>query len=212
MVFVLVACVSIFRAALIPSDQVLGSVDDDTRLQFYAWRHFGFTTLADGTIPLWNPYILCGTPFVAGFQSAVFYPPNWLHLVLPTAAAINVLIILHCFLAGAFMYAFVRGLGLRPISATMAAVVFMLGAQYFVRVYAGHLSVLSTMVWTPLILLCWESFLRRRRLGVFLATVVVVQILSPFHRIQISLAFPSIQLPPAGATDQSSYHGGGPTA
>ena len=81
---------------------VLSAAGKDTWTQFYYWRQFAFETLARGELPLWNPYVFSGTPFVAGLQSAIFYPLNWIFLFLPTAFAINLSIALHCFLASFF--------------------------------------------------------------------------------------------------------------
>ena len=41
-------------------------------------RSFSSDAFREGRIPLWNPTIYCGTPFLATFQPAVFYPPNLL--------------------------------------------------------------------------------------------------------------------------------------
>src|SRR5512135_2266988 len=34
--------------------------------------------LRDGSIPLWNPYVGLGRPFLADMQNVVFYPPVYL--------------------------------------------------------------------------------------------------------------------------------------
>ena len=39
-----------------------------------AWRAFAAASLRSGHLPLWNPFTYGGEPFLAGFQSAVFYP------------------------------------------------------------------------------------------------------------------------------------------
>ncbi len=53
--------------------------------QFYPWRKFAFDMIRTGQLPLWNPYLGNGTPLIANYQSAIFYPPNWLSLILPLA-------------------------------------------------------------------------------------------------------------------------------
>ena len=49
--------------------------DDQIRI-FYPERTFTNDMLAKKTIPLWNPYNFAGTPFLANFQSSIFYPLN----------------------------------------------------------------------------------------------------------------------------------------
>ena len=52
--------------------------------QFYAFARFSYDELAQGRLPLWNPYTYAGHPFLADVQSAVFYPPSLLVMALST--------------------------------------------------------------------------------------------------------------------------------
>jgi hypothetical protein len=54
---------------------------NDLLFQFAPWRHFLKDSLAQGIIPLWNPYSFCGQPFFADLQTQMLYPPNWLTLL-----------------------------------------------------------------------------------------------------------------------------------
>ncbi len=65
-----------------------------------------------GHMPLWNPEIFGGLPFVASGSGDVFYPTWLLRLVLPTTVAGNVSFFVHYVLAGLFMYWLLRRLGL----------------------------------------------------------------------------------------------------
>lgn len=167
-----------FHNVLIPTDfSVLSDQNTDTRHQLFYWRYFGFNTLAKGTIPLWNPYIYGGTPFVGGVQSALFYPLNLIFLVFPIHVAINYSIILHVFLSGVFTYLYLRFLN--PKSATtnlpslgrlsrsscmISSIVFMFCAPQIFHIYPGHLPNLCTMIWLPLILFFSELFICKRNL------------------------------------------------
>ena len=143
---------------------VLSARETDTWDQFFYWRHFGFSSLARGEIPLWNPYIFSGVPYIAGIQSAIFYPLNLLYLLFGTPFAINLSIALHCFLAGLFTYLFARYMDLGRDGSVLSAITFTYGAPYFLHIYPGHLSNLSTMVWLPLMFMGVEAFLRNNRL------------------------------------------------
>lgn len=167
-----------FHNVIIPADfRILSDQNTDTRHQLFYWRYFGFDTLAKGTIPLWNPYIYGGTPFVGGVQSALFYPLNLLFLIFPIYIAINYSIILHVFLSGVFTYLYLRFIKLNPkseirnlqsiarlsrMSCMVSSVIFMFCAPQIFHVYPGHLPNLCTMIWLPLILLCAELFIRTR--------------------------------------------------
>ncbi len=168
-----------FHNVVIPTDyNVLSDQNTDTRHQLFYWRYFGFNTLAKGTIPLWNPYIYGGTPFVGGVQSAIFYPLNLIFLIVPIYVAINYSIILHVFLSGVFTYLFLRFIKVNPksevqnpkfstdrlsrSSCIVSSIIFMFCAPQIFHVYPGHLPNLCTMIWLPLILLFLELFIRTR--------------------------------------------------
>ena len=52
--------------------------EDDALGLFQPWREFARAALWKGTLPLWNPHIFCGLPFMSNGQTAVLYPPNLL--------------------------------------------------------------------------------------------------------------------------------------
>ncbi|MBL6764503.1 MAG: hypothetical protein ISQ14_06065, partial [Verrucomicrobiae bacterium] len=41
-----------------------------------------------GGLPLWNPFVGLGRPFLADTQNAVFYPPLWLVVIGPNLALV----------------------------------------------------------------------------------------------------------------------------
>lgn len=168
-----------------PRDVVLGSPDCDIRLTFFAWRWFGFRNLAQGILPLWNPYVFSGTPFMAGMQSALFYPLNFIYLILPTHLAINYSIILHLFLSGVFFYYFVRYFGIERFSAFISSLVYMFAATQACRIFAGHLTILHTIIWIPLLFLFLEKYFREDKfLYVILAGIVLaLQILAGYIQV-----------------------------
>ncbi len=171
-----------FYNVVVPTDsRILSDQNTDTRYQLFYWRYFGFTTLAKGTIPLWNPHIYGGTPFVAGLQSALFYPLNVIFLIFPIHVAINYSIILHVFLSGVFTYLYLRYIDFRGAarrngegtvpsfpgrlsrpSCMISSLAFMFCAPQIFHIYPGHLPNLCTMIWLPLILLFLELFIRTK--------------------------------------------------
>jgi hypothetical protein len=133
------------------------SPDDDLILQFLPWRDFGFGQIKHGNFPLWNPYIFGGTPYFAGFQSALLYPANWLHLILSLTTAINWIIALQVFCAGYFTYLWCRGRGTSLGGGILAGIMFMFSGQYFLHIFAGHLPHLCVMAWAPLLFLAIDK-------------------------------------------------------
>lgn len=132
---------------------IFSAVRHDLNLAYVPFLKFGFGELAKGNLPLWNPQSHCGMPFVGNIQSALFYPINWLHLIMPTWLAINWSIGIHFFLAGWFTSLWCRRRGLSTLACLLGGTTFMFSAGYFLHLYAGHLTFLAAMAWTPLILL-----------------------------------------------------------
>lgn len=92
--------------------------------QFYPWRAFASYALRTGILPLWNPYSFCGAPFIANSQSAVFYPPNLLYLVMPADRAFAVAALVHLCIAAAGMWLLLRFLGASPLGGVVAGLAF----------------------------------------------------------------------------------------
>jgi hypothetical protein len=148
---------ALFADILFSTTRAAAHTNADLSMQFIAWREFGFGQLRQGNIPLWNPHIFGGASYFAGFQAALLYPPNWLHLFLPVGMAINWISALHIFLAGYFTYLWVRGRGVGIGGSILAGVMFMFGGPYYLHLYAGHLPHIAVMVWTPLMLLTLDK-------------------------------------------------------
>ena len=165
-----------------PRAVLLSQEGADLTGQYLYWYEFGFGQLAQGNLALWNPHIFSGVPFFGGFQSALLYPPNWLYLVLPIAKAINVIIALHVFLIGFFVYLWTYHRGLHPAACLLSSILLMFSGPFFLHIYAGHLPQLSAMVWAPLLFCAIDGLIRERSTLWYLVGVLAItmQILSGF--------------------------------
>jgi hypothetical protein len=123
---------------------------DDLILENYAWKNFINESLRAGELPLWNPYIFAGQPFLAAGQNAALYPFGILFLVLPLTHAYAVFAALHYWLAACAMYFLARVLGLRPFAATVSGILFAFGG--FMVVSVVFPMVVSAAAWLPAIL------------------------------------------------------------
>ncbi|MFA4944365.1 MAG: hypothetical protein WC789_06660 [Lentisphaeria bacterium] len=141
---------------------VLSLAGTDLDMQFVGWRQFGFGELAKGNLALWNPHIYGGAPFFGGFQAALLYPPNWLHLILPLPTALNAGIILHLWLAGLWTALWLNGRRLHLAAALAGAILFQLCGAHFWHIMAGHLANLCTLAWAPLLWAAVDGVLERR--------------------------------------------------
>jgi len=156
----------VFRDAIFPPfpSWVLSRESGDVSTLYYYWRSFGFESLKAGIIPLWNPDIFCGTPFAAYPESALFYPLNFVFLILSLPAALNTSFILHLFLLAVFQYYWLRFIGSGRWPALLGSLVLLFSGPVILHLTAGHLSNICTMAWVPLLFLSAEGFLRTRKL------------------------------------------------
>ncbi len=167
------------KALLSGGELVLSSPHEDMALQFLPWRAFGFGELKAGNLALWNPHIFAGIPNLANFETALLYPPNWLHLILPVGQAVNLTIVLHLFGAGLFTYLWCRHSGFSRMAGALAGAMFMLSGPYYLRIYAGHLPPLCVMAWIPAVFWALDGWIATRdtRWCLFGMAAVAMQIL-----------------------------------
>ncbi|MBI2303910.1 MAG: oligosaccharide flippase family protein [Chloroflexi bacterium] len=130
----------------------------DMVLQNYAWKEFIKKSYLSGYFPLWNPYILSGTPFLATGQEGALYPLGIIFIILPVPQAYGWFSLLHLFLGGLFMYLYLRTLEAGRWGALVSAVTFAFAG--FLIVSLLWPMIVSTIIWLPLLLLATEQVIR----------------------------------------------------
>ncbi|MCB0130700.1 MAG: hypothetical protein KDD78_07620, partial [Caldilineaceae bacterium] len=93
---------------------------------------FAAEQIRHGLLPLWNPHLYGGAPFISDIQAGFLYPPNFLLFLLKPDfdyAVLQWMSIGHLYWAGLGMYVLLRGLkvGAEPLSRPAA----LLGAVAF---------------------------------------------------------------------------------
>ncbi len=135
------------------SRRLPGGSMSDTVAQGYPFFAYTAERLSQGDLPLWNPYIMCGTPFYESFSAPVFYPLRGLPMVLFGAeTAIRFLFPLHLILAGFFAWLFLKAAGVSQWGSWTGAMAYSTGAWANTLFYAGHGSKIICWAWLPLIL------------------------------------------------------------
>jgi hypothetical protein len=166
----------VFFWKILLTNLILTGVDVFT--YFYPYRDYAAEALRQARIPLWNPYLFLGVPFLANSQTAVFYPLHWPLAWMPVPKQIAWSIALHVYLGGVFAYLYARrSLRASRFSAFLGAVVFAFGG--FVGAQVEHVNQLNVAIWLPLLLLLWDE--RRNRRNLALAGGVVALMLLAGH-------------------------------
>ena len=147
---------------------------------YWAYR---MAELRAGHLPLWNPYLFLGVPFLANPQAAVLYPLHWPLSWLRPEQALIWSAALHVWLAAGFTYAFGRrSLRLSRPAAWLAGLVFGLGGFTLARV--ENINQLNALAWLPALLWLYDETARaanwrsRIRSGAALAVVMALQLLA----------------------------------
>ncbi|NTU65373.1 MAG: YfhO family protein, partial [Chloroflexi bacterium] len=160
----------------------------------FLWPQYSFAgeAIRSGMIPLWNPHLYSGAPFLADNQSGVLYPINLLaFLVFPNLSyqVMEGLVIFHLWLAGAAMYVALRVWPLTPTpraasptgrgeiarpAALFGAIAFMFNDVLITHI--GNLNLIAVAAWLPLILALYARGLSERRASWIVASGVVLAI------------------------------------
>ncbi len=145
----------------------------DLSRYFYPLRHFGALAVKDFRLPLWNPYVSCGKPFLAVLQTTVLYPLNLIYYFFPSFdLAFNWYIISHFFLAGIFMYFLMRYWGYCRPAGLISAIIFTFGG-YLSSVISMNTS-MSSAIWIPVVLLFYDRALKTGKIKFLLVTGILL--------------------------------------
>ena len=157
------------RPDVVPNNPLIS----DLVLESAVWELHARRSIMAGEIPLWNPQILAGAPFLADAQGSVLYPPDLLLYWLPLTEAFGWYTAFHISLAGIGMYVLCRLLGTGRPAALLGGVTFMFSGTVITS--ATFPQVIGASAWLPLLLVIAELLLTQRRTrAVWLGGVIVV--------------------------------------
>ncbi len=154
------------------------------RAQFYpvldfaasAWQYEPYVKalreyLGAGWLPLWNPYIGCGTPFLANMASAALSPVRLLLAAVQMPAVWDFYLLLRLFLAAFFTFLLARALGIGLAGSLIAGITFSLCGHLVLYV---NMTELDVQILLPALLLAVDRLALKLNYRMFLATVFLV--------------------------------------
>jgi len=172
-----------------PEDLGRPSVTSDCTLSYYPRRVFATSMIRQGIIPFWNPHQFGGTPFLATFQTMVFYPVNIPLYALDPATQMDLFIYLHFLLAAVFTYLLGRKLKMSSQASVVTAIAYTF-CGFMVTRY-GQPTLVSTASWLPAVIYFGERLIERpsfRRLGL-LSLIVSLCILAGFPQLVMIIIY-----------------------
>ncbi|MFN8491236.1 MAG: hypothetical protein U0350_26805 [Caldilineaceae bacterium] len=132
---------------------------------------FAASQLHQWTLPLWNPHLYGGAPFISDIQAGFLYPPNLLLFLLKpdfTYRTMQWLAIGHLYWAGLGVYVLLRTLRggddqpvARP-AALFAALAFQFSDPLLIHL--GNLNLIAVLSWLPWVLAAYHRALEARSL------------------------------------------------
>ena len=141
-----------------------------------------------GVLPLWDPYLYGGQPYLADIQSGLLYPLNLVAFLVFRNfdyRKLELLAIAHYALAGIFAYIFARQLRLGRFGALTAGIVWE--ASGFLVAHLGHYNLIAVAIWIPLVLALIQSALEGRSVAWLAAAAMVLAISTFAGHTQLTL-------------------------
>jgi len=132
----------------------------DLILENYAWKRFVLEAIQDRELPLWDPYVFAGHPFLANGQHSALYPLSVVFYVLPLSRAYGVFTWLQLGLTGWWAYLFARTLGVSRLGALITGITLQLSG--FLLVSVVHPMIIAGASWLPFILAMVERVVQQR--------------------------------------------------
>src|SRR5437588_739361 len=121
---------------------------------FQPLRYFTAVELRSFRLPFWNPYNASGEPWLANPQTAVFYPPFWIFLIVPFAQAYVIFLLLHLVLLGCGSFLLFSRFASARAAFIGAMTLMLCGPTLSMLDISNNL---TTFAWIPLVLWCGLS-------------------------------------------------------
>jgi len=204
--FLLFALIVLFLLRIPLFDLTTLISNGDLHRSHYFFWSFIRDTLSSGQLPLWNPYVFSGYPFLSNPSVNLFYPGNWFLLLFPLQTGFALHMAFHLWFAMAGMYVLLSKIlrsdgeaekstdtkkqsiysflfSSRPVlPSCMGAIVFGLSGVFASHIYGGNYDVIaasSFMPWT--FFACYQAFEKwSRRWFIIVVGILSLQILSGY--------------------------------
>ena len=150
-VFIILAATLLFYLPILIKPAILLNRGND--LEEYYWPIAHYTKIhvsQDKVLPYWNNMFFSGTPLLPDPQSMLFYPFNFILILLPTDYAFVFWLVLHTFIGGFGAYSTSRkGFGFSKPASLFCALVYIVFPRTAGFLEAGHITLTAMTAWLP---------------------------------------------------------------
>ena len=123
----------------------------DLLAMYYPVMDYGFSEMAQGQLPHWNPYQACGTAFLSNPLIGFFYPLYWPLLGFSPDIAVDIDLVIHLTIASTTMALLCRHFRMHWGAGFVAGLVY--AYQGGMAISFGYPSTLAFVAWIPLLFL-----------------------------------------------------------
>lgn len=116
-------------------------------------------TIRQGKFPIWNQWIFGGMPYLLDPQNLLWYPPNYIFLLMPVEWGFLILLIGHLVLAGWGIKKALGEFGIFGRLAIFGATMFVLSPKLISHLEEGNWSLVIAATWLPAL---YYSMVRRK--------------------------------------------------
>lgn len=134
--------------------------DVDPVLYMYPIKYAAINMMKNGIAPTWNPYILSGVPLWGNNFSTPLNPLNFVFFIFDFMKAWGFFFIMQFAVAGIGMYLFCVYRGMKELSASVAALAYMLNTSF--TIWFQTIGYVGVMSWLPLVFFLTERAVRRK--------------------------------------------------
>ena len=145
---------------------------NDMTTQFLPDAQYFKDNIIFGKFPVWNPWIMAGMPYFLDPQNFLWYPPNYLLLLMPLELGFLILLIGHLLFAGLFVRKVSDTLQKNNWVGWLGAGIFMFSPKLIGHIEEGNWSLMISASWLPF--LYWT--LRNKRfnwLAISLSAIII---------------------------------------
>ncbi|MEZ4667344.1 MAG: hypothetical protein R3E39_05410 [Anaerolineae bacterium] len=114
---------------------------------------------------MWRETTMAGQPFAANPLSKTSYPLQWLVVFVDPTTFLDLMILVHLFIAGVGMWRWAKVLGLRLESIVVATLAFVFAPRMVGHLAAGHLDIVYALAWWPWLMLCLHQLFKASDVG-----------------------------------------------
>ncbi|MCS7250144.1 MAG: YfhO family protein [candidate division WOR-3 bacterium] len=141
---------------------------DDILYQWYPFLTYLKESIKNLKLPVWNPYVFSGMPFLNDIQSQVFYPLNYFFLFLNgldklTYYQVELIVIFHIFLIFIFSFIFLKSLKIDEKISFIGGIILTFSS--FVTLRTIQLGPLAVFTYFPIVSYFFLKFLKEEKIS-----------------------------------------------